>query len=93
MTPLPRRDRSAAAISGGDVPSSHQDNHGQTPAAWTTVTIVMVAFVVGAVGILISTPWVFWVGVGLVVLAVIVGKVMSMMGLGDDEVQPESGRP
>ncbi len=56
--------------------------HGSTPAAWTAVTIVMVAFVVGAVGFLVAQPWVVWVGVGLIVVGAAAGKVMQMMGLG-----------
>lgn len=62
--------------------SADPDDHGSTPAAWTAVTIIMFAFLVGGVGILISQPWVFWAGVVLVVVGVVVGKVMQMMGMG-----------
>ncbi|HEX5017154.1 MAG TPA: HGxxPAAW family protein [Actinomycetes bacterium] len=65
--------------------STHHDNHGSTPAAWTAVTIIMVAFVVGGIGVLIAQPAVFWVGAGLVIVGIVVGKVMQMMGLGGDE--------
>jgi NhaP-type Na+/H+ and K+/H+ antiporter len=58
------------------------DSHGSTPAAWTLVTIVMIASVVGAIGIVSANYALFWVGVGLVVVGLIVGKVMQMMGLG-----------
>lgn len=60
----------------------HHDNHGQTPAAWTAVTIIMIAFFVGTLGIVLGQWWLFWVGVGLVVVGAVVGKVMQMMGLG-----------
>ena len=30
------------------------DNHGNTPAAWTFVTVAMLGFVVGGVGMLLS---------------------------------------
>jgi hypothetical protein len=63
------------------MPAPH-NQHGSTPAAWTAVTIVMVAFVVGAVGFLLAQPWVVWVGVGLIVVGAAAGKVMQMMGLG-----------
>ena len=62
--------------------SAEHDDHGSTPAAWTAVTIIMVAFLVGGVGVLIAQPWVFWAGVVLVVVGVVVGKVMQMMGMG-----------
>jgi hypothetical protein len=64
--------------------SADHDDHGSTPAAWTAVTIIMVAFVVGGIGVLISQAWVFWAGLVLVVVGVVVGKVMQMMGMGAD---------
>jgi hypothetical protein len=65
--------------------TAHHDNHGSTPAAWTSVTIIMVAFLVGGIGVVAAQPWLFWVGVGLVVVGLIVGKVMQMMGMGADQ--------
>jgi hypothetical protein len=62
--------------------SSPHDDHGSTPAAWTAVTIIMLAFVVGAVGVLMARPWVFVLGVALILVGVVVGKVMQMMGMG-----------
>jgi Family of unknown function (DUF6704) len=60
----------------------HASNHGNTPAAWTTVVLLMVAFTVACVGVLLLSPPVFIAGVVLTVVALIVGKVMSMMGYG-----------
>ena len=57
-------------------------HHGSTPAAWTTVALCLIAFVVGAIGLVIDNWVVFWVGVGLLVVSVIVGKIMQAMGLG-----------
>ena len=65
--------------------STHHDSHGSTPAAWTAVTIIMVAFLVGGIGVVAAQPWLFWVGVGLIVVGIVVGKVMQMMGMGVDE--------
>ncbi|MCU0300409.1 MAG: hypothetical protein MUF35_02245 [Candidatus Nanopelagicales bacterium] len=55
------------------------DNHGQTPANWTGAGIIMLAFVVGTLGVVISQPIVFWVGVALAVVGMIVWKVMLGM--------------
>jgi small neutral amino acid transporter SnatA (MarC family) len=67
--------------------AEHED-HGNTPAAWTAVTIIMIAFVVGAVAVLTANWVLFWVGaVGLAVVGTVVGKAMSMMGMGKD-VEP-----
>lgn len=55
---------------------------GRTPAAWTAVTIMLIAFLVGTVGVCIDQSWMFWLGVVLLLVGAIVGKVMAMMGLG-----------
>lgn len=58
------------------------DDHGSTPAAWTTVVLITVAFIVGTLAIILGNWPLFWVGAGLVVLGAIVGRVMQAMGLG-----------
>ncbi|MFI0431601.1 MAG: hypothetical protein RLZ55_714 [Actinomycetota bacterium] len=68
------------------------DNHGQTPAAWTAVTIIMIAFSVGCLAVVLSLPWLFWTSVAFVAVGAIVGKVMSMRGYGaaqDDDQAAE----
>jgi hypothetical protein len=57
-------------------------SHGNTPAAWTAVTIVMVGFTVGAVAVVVAAVWLFWVGVVIIALGALSGKVLAMMGLG-----------
>ena len=56
------------------------DNHGNTPAAWTAVTIALAAFVVGGVGLMVGSMATFWVGVALGPIALLVGYVMARMG-------------
>ena len=59
------------------------DNHGQTPAAWTAVIIIMLAFLLGTIAVVAGAWVLFWVGgVGLAIVGMIVGKVMSMAGYG-----------
>ncbi|MDO8731729.1 MAG: HGxxPAAW family protein [Actinomycetota bacterium] len=65
-----------------DAPNPIAHGHGNTKAAWTAVTIIMIASIVGALGVMMNNWIVFWVGVALVVVGAIVGKVMQMMGLG-----------
>lgn len=62
------------------------EDHGSTPAAWTTVVIVILAFTVSTLALILGNWPLFWVGVGMVVLGGIVGKVMAMMGLGKKAV-------
>lgn len=58
------------------------DNHGNTPAAWTAVSLALASFLVGGIGLMADSMIVFWVGVALTPLAALVGYVMSRMGYG-----------
>ncbi len=61
--------------------SEHQ--HGNTPAAWTAVGIILVAFLFGTIAVVIGNWPMFWIGgVALGIIGCIVGKVMSMAGMG-----------
>jgi hypothetical protein len=60
----------------------HASNHGNTPAAWTTVALLVVSFTVVCVGVLMLSIPVMIAGAVLIVLSLIVGKVMAMMGYG-----------
>ena len=58
------------------------NHHGQTVAAWTLSIIVMLAFLVGSVGVVLDNRVVFWSGVALVGVGVIAGKVLANLGFG-----------
>ncbi len=60
----------------------HHDDHGSTPAAWTAVAIITLAFVVGTVAVILGNWTMFWAAAAMVVVGAIVGKVMAMMGMG-----------
>ena len=62
--------------------SDQHEDHGHTVAAWTAVTIAILAFLVGCVGVVIAKPPVFWIGVALLPVAGVVGKVLALMGFG-----------
>jgi len=59
-----------------------RSEEGSTPAAWTTVIIMLVAFVIGTLGVCLAQPMIFWGAVVLLVLGGVVGKVMASMGYG-----------
>ncbi len=61
-------------------------HHGNTPAAWTGVMIILLGFTVGGIGLVIGSMLLFWVGVALAPIGVIVGKVMQKMGLGAEPI-------
>ncbi len=58
-------------------------HHGSTPAAWTGVTLAMVGFVIGGVGLMLSpvNMTLFWVGAVVTVVALPVFAVMAKMGM------------
>jgi hypothetical protein len=62
--------------------SSHGEDHGSTPAAWTAVVLCIIGFLMGGAGLVASMPALAVVGGGIAVLSPIVGKAMSAMGLG-----------
>lgn len=57
-------------------------NHGQTVAAWTAVIVILLGGVLASFGVLGALPWLFWVGMAVVVLGVVAGKVLQMAGYG-----------
>jgi hypothetical protein len=59
------------------------DNHGNTPAAWTTVVVALAGFVVGGVGLMLDpvSMVVFWIGVAIVLGSAVVFFVMDKAGL------------
>jgi hypothetical protein len=57
-------------------------HHGNTPAAWTAVTIMFVGFLIAGLALPFELPWLFFVGIGVVVIGAVTGKVMQMMGMG-----------
>lgn len=60
-----------------------RDPHeGNTPAAWTAVIIMILAALVGAIGIALGNMPVFYAGLAGVVVGAVVGKLMGMMGFG-----------
>ena len=62
--------------------NTKRSHHGNTPAAWTTVILVIIAFAVSGTAVWVGNAVMFWVGVGISVVAVIVGKIMQMAGYG-----------
>ena len=58
-------------------------SHGSTPAAWTAVGVMFVGFLISGIALPLSSVWMFFAGMAVVVLGVVVGKVMSMMGMGN----------
>jgi membrane protein YdbS with pleckstrin-like domain len=59
-------------------------HHGRTVAAWTGSIIALVAFILGAIAMVMRPQnWtLFWVAAGLAVVSIIVTVVLQRMGYG-----------
>ncbi|MGH8893163.1 MAG: HGxxPAAW family protein [Actinomycetes bacterium] len=68
-------------------------SHGNTPAAWTAVTIMFVGFLVGGIALPLEMPWLFFVGLAVVAAGAVVGKVMQMMGMGNTVTYKDAEDP
>jgi hypothetical protein len=63
--------------------SQHEgESHGHTPASWTAVTICILGFLVGGIGLVAGQPAVAIVGGALAVGSPFVGWMLALAGLG-----------
>jgi hypothetical protein len=58
--------------------------HGHSTAAWTAVTIMLVAFVIGTVAFFLDLAWLVWASAGLLAVGAIAGWVLARIGYGVD---------
>ncbi|MBC7441662.1 MAG: hypothetical protein H7311_03935 [Ramlibacter sp.] len=55
---------------------------GHSIAAWTAVTIMLLAIAIGTVAFFLVVPWLVWASVGLLVAGLLTGWVLSKVGYG-----------
>ncbi|WP_406197616.1 hypothetical protein OH807_12455 [Kitasatospora sp. NBC_01560] len=56
--------------------------HGHNAAAWTGVTITFVGFAIAGVAMILPSVLLVWAGLAVVLVGGVVGKAMSMAGMG-----------
>jgi membrane protein YdbS with pleckstrin-like domain len=59
-----------------------EPGEGNSPAAWTAVIIMLVAFTIGTIAFFFDLPVVVWASAVLLVVGLIVGFVLARMGYG-----------
>ncbi|MHA7306679.1 HGxxPAAW family protein [Arthrobacter sp. TMN-49] len=77
--------KSASAVTELEpVDHSIELGHGNSPAAWTSVTIMLVGTIVGCIAFVIGTSatTLFWIGVGIIAVGLIAGPVLRAAGYG-----------
>lgn len=56
--------------------------HGNSPAAWTCVLVMILGGAVAAVGFIMASNLVFWTGVGVMFVGLLIGYIMKKAGYG-----------
>ena len=59
-----------------------EPGHGHSPAAWTAVVIMLIAFTIGTLAFWFDLAWLVWASAGLVVVGGIAGWAMTKAGYG-----------
>lgn len=68
-----------------------EPGHGNSPAAWTAVIIMLVAFAIGTLAFWFNIPWLVAGAAGLLLIGALVGAVLGKMGygVGGDKLTPK----
>jgi hypothetical protein len=66
--------------------------HGNSPAAWTAVIIMLVAFTIGTFAFWFEMVWLVWASAALVVVGLLVGLLLAKLGygVGGDKLTPKA---
>ncbi len=59
-----------------------EPGHGSSPAAWTAVVIMLVAFTIGTLAFWFDIAWLVWASAGLLVVGALVGWLLAKLGYG-----------
>jgi hypothetical protein len=57
-------------------------HHGRTMAAWVGTVLALVAFILGAVGVVIQNWVLFWIAAALLVVSLVATVVLQKLGHG-----------
>ena len=56
--------------------------HGNSPAVWTAVVIMLIAIALGTLFFFLDMPTLVWASVALLVIGFLVGVIMAKVGYG-----------
>jgi hypothetical protein len=65
---------------------SADPGHGHSTAAWTAVTIMLIAFAIGTVAFFFEVVWLVWASAALLLVGLAAGWVMARAGYGQASV-------
>ncbi|MBG6238072.1 hypothetical protein IWX78_001027 [Mycetocola sp. CAN_C7] len=61
---------------------STDQGHGHSPAAWTAVTVMLIAFTLGTFAFWFDQAWLVWASAGLLAAGALLGWIMKKAGYG-----------
>lgn len=61
---------------------SVEPGHGNSPAAWTSVVIMLLAFLIGTVAFFLELEWLVWASAVLLLAGLITGWALAKAGYG-----------
>lgn len=63
--------------------TAHAVGHGNSVAAWTAVGVIVLGSLISSIALPFALVWLFWVGIVVIVIGAILGKVLTAMGFGE----------
>lgn len=67
--------------------TAHAVGHGNSVAAWTAVGVILLGALISALALPFALVWLFWVGLVVIVIGAVLGKVLTAMGFGEQTSQ------
>lgn len=61
--------------------------HGHSTAAWTAVTIMLLAFTIGTMAFFLDLAWLVWASAALLLVGALAGWMMAKLGYGVDSTK------
>ena len=56
--------------------------HGHSPAAWTSVIIMLIGFAIGTAAFFFEVVWLVWASVAIIVVGAVLWPILSKAGFG-----------
>lgn len=56
--------------------------HGDSPAAWTAVIVMLLGVAVGTIAFFLHQAWLVWASAGVVLVGALLGFILAKAGLG-----------
>lgn len=76
-------------MAGNGAHPGHGNSHGNTPAAWTAVTVIFIGTLISGIAVVATSVPMFVVGCVVIALGCVAGKIMSVMAKGRRSARSE----